>query len=114
MRSGWLRRSSRLVAALLLLTSLWQLPHRWGGDGVCAPAAEAHDESKHAYTVPSDQPHQDHCAVCHWTRWLNPMFSAGPAVAINTGAGYDLVPLSPSLLRDPSTDRLPARAPPAL
>jgi len=114
MSSGWLRRSSPLVATLLLLSSLWQLPHRWQDDEVCAPSAEAHDESKHAYTVPSDQSHQDHCAICHWTRWMKPVFSASPAVTANTGTGDDFVSSSSSLLRDPSTDRLPARAPPAL
>ena len=114
MSSGWLRRSSPLVATLLLVTTLWQLPHRWQDDDVCAPVAEAHDESKHAYTAPSAQGHQDHCAVCHWTRWMNPVFSAGPAVIADTGSGDDLVPASWFLLRDPSTDRLPARAPPVL
>ena len=51
---AWLRRSSRAVAALVLLVSMWQLPHRGQDDDICAPAQnEAHDESKHVFTTAS-------------------------------------------------------------
>ena len=53
---AWLRRSSRAVAALVLLVSMWQLPHRGQDDDICAPAQnEAHDESKHVFTTVSGQ-----------------------------------------------------------
>ena len=93
---------------------MWQLPHRSQDDDLCAPAAEAHDESKHIFTAPEAAGHQDHCAICHWTRWMKPVFAAGTAVAIGQDAASDLAPVDACLLRDPSTDRLPARAPPAL
>jgi hypothetical protein len=112
MRSGWLRRSSRIVAALLLLTSLWQLPHRWQDDEVCAPVAEAHDESKHVFTAPTAAGHAEHCAVCHWTRWVKPVFAATAAGSGVNGSGAALAPQAAGDLRDPASDRLPPRGPP--
>ena len=114
MSSGWLRRSSPLVATLLLLSSLWQLPHRWQDDDLCAPLpAEAHDESKHVFTTPESAPHEDHCAVCHWTRWLKPLFTAAPTAVSPNGGGATLAPKTADIVRAPGTDRLPPRAPPA-
>jgi hypothetical protein len=112
MSSGWLRRWARVVAALLLLTSLWQLPHRWQDDELCSPVAESHDESKHVFTAPAGGGHADHCAVCHWTRWVKPVFAASLAVHAARGAGRDLAPYAADSLRDPASDRLPPRAPP--
>lgn len=108
-----LRRSSRLIAVIVLFVSMWQLPHRSQDDEICAPAAEAHDESRHIVTSP-EPGHPDHCAVCHWVRWMKPMFAATPAIAGNRGGSSDVAPLSAALLRDPSSDRRPARAPPSL
>jgi hypothetical protein len=115
MSLGWLRRSSRLIAVFLLLTSMWQLPHRSQDDELCAPAgAENHDASKHVFTDAAAAGHQDHCAICHWIRWMKPQMASRPIVARTQGAGSDLAPATAAVLRDPSTDRLPARAPPAL
>ena len=113
MSLAWLRRSSRALAALVLLSSLWQLPHRSQDDEICAPVAEAHDESKHVFTAAAGAAHQDHCAICHWTRWLKPVFAAATAVTANSGSGGELAPFSSQLRRDPASDRRPARAPPS-
>ena len=109
-----LRRSSRLIAVIILFASLWQLPHRSQDDEICAPAAEAHDESRHIVTSPDEPAHPDHCAVCHWVRWMKPLFAAAPALTGNQGGGSDVAPVSAALQRDPSFDRRPARAPPSL
>ena len=114
MRSGWLWRSSRLVATLLLLVSVWQMPHRWQDDEVCLPIAEAHDESKHVYTVPEAAAHEEHCAVCHWTRWLKPLFGSTAALTTASGGRSDLLTFAGETIRDPASDRLPPRAPPAV
>ena len=115
MSLGWLRRSSRLVAAFLLLTSMWQLPHRSQDDDICAPAgAESHDATKHVFTTPVTAGHEDHCAICHWTRWMKPSIASRIIVARGLVSGSDVILATAAVLRDPSTDRLPARAPPAL
>jgi hypothetical protein len=114
MRSGWLRRSSRLVATLVLLVSVWQMPHRWQDDEVCLPIAEAHDESKHVYTAPQTAAHEDHCAVCHWTRWLKPVFASSATMANAGSRSGDLLTFAGESVRDPGSDHLPPRAPPTL
>ena len=115
MALAWLRRSSRVVAAVILLASLWQLPHQLQDDEVCAPAAAAaHDESKHVFTSPGAVAHQDHCAICHWLRSINPGCAAGAAAVVPKESGSRLAALTSGTLRDVSADRLPARAPPSL
>jgi hypothetical protein len=98
---------------LLLLVSVWQMPHRWQDDDVCLPVAEAHDESKHVYTAPQGAAHDDHCAVCHWTRWLKPVFASTAAATRNPDGRSDLLAFAGETIRDPGSDRLPPRAPPA-
>jgi hypothetical protein len=108
-----LRRSARLVAALLLLVSAVGLPHRSLDDAICSPpGAEAHDESKHVFTASAPAGHPDHCAICHWTRWLNPVLSSRVA-SRGPDTGVELASLATLSLRDSATDRLPARAPPS-
>jgi hypothetical protein len=115
MRLGWIRRSSRLIAAILLVTSMLQFPHPSLDDDVCSPtAAEEHDESKHVFTSPGQSPEPDHCAICHWLRWMNPVFSPGPSVIVDLNVRGELAAATVSGLRVPSHDRLPPRAPPAL
>ena len=113
MGPAWLRRSSRLIASLLLLSSLWQLPHRWQDDQACAPRSEAHDESQHVFTASQAADHAEHCAVCHWTRILKPGETSAASAATTRGATRDLGPFAADWIRDPGSDRLPPRAPPA-
>lgn len=111
---AWLRRSSRAVAAVILLASLWQLPHQVQDDEICAPAAaEAHDESKHVFTAAGATQHEDHCAICHWLRAMNPAFGGGPAAAVPDDSGRRFATCTSGTLRDCRADRLPARAPPS-
>jgi len=108
-----IRRSSRVVAAILLLASMLQFPHPSFDDEACSPsAAERHDESKHVFTPVTPASHPDHCAICHWTRWMNPAFSPGPSVIVGVNSRSELATLDAAVLRNPSTDLLPPRAPP--
>ena len=108
-----LRRSSRIVAAVLLLVSAVGLPHRLQADDICVPPGlEEHDESKHVFTPATDADHQRHCAVCHWLRWMKPVFSPSAVSAAQQDSSSDLVQLAATSFRDPASDQLPARAPP--
>jgi hypothetical protein len=108
-----LRRSARLVAALLLLVTAVGLPHRSQAD-ICVPAGvDQHDESKHIFTTVGEADHPQHCAVCHWLRWMKPVFSQRVLSAGPQDGGTDLVFLATLSLRDPGSDQLPARAPPS-
>lgn len=113
MSLGRLRRSTRLVAAFLLLASVWQLPHRSAGDEVCLPSSQAHDESKHVFTTDTDAGHAEHCAICHWTRWLKPDLSVRAAAVRIDAAGDEPFASRTLAHRDPSTENLPSRAPPS-
>jgi hypothetical protein len=109
-----LRRSARLVAAHLLLVTAVGLPHRSQADDICVPAGvEEHDESKHVFTTVSEAGHPQHCAVCHWLRWMKPVFSQRVLPAGQQDGRTDLVFLATLSLRDPGSDQLPARAPPS-
>ena len=113
MSFGRLRGWTRLVATTLLLVSGWQLPHRSADDQVCLPSSESHDESKHVFTPESDAGHADHCAICHWTRWLKPDLSVRAAGIRADEAGDDLIASDPFARRDQSAENLPSRAPPS-
>jgi hypothetical protein len=109
------RRSSRFVAALLLVVSAFGLPHRAQSDDVCVPfGVEEHDESNHVFTGVTTAEHPQHCAVCHWLRWMKPVFSSSAVSAVQRDAGADVVSFADTSLRDPASDHIPARAPPAL
>jgi hypothetical protein len=110
-----LRRSSRSVALWLLLVSLWGLPHRAEGADACPPrGAEQHDESKHVFSSEAPDEHGEHCAVCHWLRWLKPTlvervaepFLGGIASGLSFDTSHDT--------DDETSRRLAARAPPSL
>jgi hypothetical protein len=115
MALAWLRRSSRAVAAIVLLVSMWQMPHRAVDDEICAPgAAEAHDESKHVFTTVSGTGHQDHCAICHWLRSIDPGQGQRTLTAVPVASDARFFALVSGSLRAPDSSRIPARAPPAL
>jgi hypothetical protein len=106
-----LRRSSRLIA-LLLLTSFWGVSH-WAGDDACALGVfEAHDESRHGIRAP-DGGEPDHCAICHSLR--SPRRSFGPAAHLQRPIVQGPVVDTPEIQfrRAPALENLPARAPPA-
>ena len=110
-----IRRSSRVIAAILLAASMLQFPHPSLDDEACTRSrAEAHDESKHVFTSATSPSHPDHCAICHWTRWVKPVFAARPAETLDRGGSGELAASNARVFRDPSADRLPPRAPPAL
>ena len=108
-----LRSSARTVSAVLVLLSLWSLPHRSQPD-ICLPSGvEEHDESKHVYTAASQAAHEEHCAICHWMRSLKPAFAS----RAYTGTANDssiAICLQTLGSRCPSAlSQLPPRAPPA-
>lgn len=111
---AWLRRSSRAVAAIVLLVSMWQMPHRAVDDEICAPgSAEAHDESKHVFTGVSGAGHQEHCAICHWLRSIDPGRGMGALTGVPVPSDARFFAVVSGSLRDPGSSRLPARAPPS-
>ena len=67
------RRSSRLVAVMLLLAMFRGAVHLAQDDFACAPASgsayQQHAETDHQL-VSGDQPADEHCALCHWVRTL--------------------------------------------
>jgi hypothetical protein len=109
------RRSSRVIAAVLLLAAA-RLPHVAVDDAACVPAAipgyGEHDESQHGFqaNVPAGS---EHCAVCHWTRSLRSpravltlaVAEVAPPVIVHRIAEAEVVS---AFLED-----LPARAPPS-
>ncbi len=106
-----LRRSSRAVA-LLLLISFLGLGHKAGDDICASDLPQAHDESKHAIGAASGVDAQ-HCAICHSVRTpRRPFGSVAQVRAPLVDSG--LVLTSEAVAhRAPALDRLPARAPPA-
>ena len=105
-------RTSRVVAFLLLLVSLWTSSHRQQDDDACLPLmAGEHDPSKHAF-APLAPAGDEHCAVCHWMRALKPTL-ADRSVASTALAPIDRL-AAPAIFRHaaPASGRLPARAPP--
>lgn len=105
-------RSSRVIALLLLVVSVWTASHRRQDDAACLPvAAGEHDASKHAFAPLAPVEHE-HCAVCHWIRGLKPEFSSAPiTVAVLRPTGSLSAP-SAFIHADPVAGPLAARAPP--
>jgi hypothetical protein len=115
MALAWLRRSSRAVAAIVVLVSMWQMPHLGQDDDICAPAqAEAHDESKHVFTTATAAADQEHCAICHWVRSMNLGLRMRELTAVPVASDSRFLALASHSLRDPGNSRIPARAPPVL
>lgn len=109
-----LRRGARTVSAVLVVLSLWSLPHRSQPD-ICLPAGlEEHDESKHVYTAASQAAHEDHCAVCHWMRSLKPAFTSSPYAAATSDSSSAVTLQARRSQRPSALRQLPPRAPPAL
>ena len=106
-----LRRSSRVVA-LLLLVSFWGLAHKTGDDLCASDLPQTHDESKHAIGAPSGAD-TEHCAICHSVRTpRRPLGTISPVTAPLVDRGPVCAP-EPLARRAPALDNLPARAPPA-
>ena len=107
-----LRGSARTVSAVLVVLSLWSLPHRSQPD-ICVPATlEPHDASSHVFTAASAHAAEEHCVVCHWMRSLKDAFAG----TVYAGA----IPMASPAAPNPAStrlvacapDHLPARAPP--
>lgn len=111
-----LRGSARRLAALLVLISLWSLPHVVQADDVCrSTGVEEHDESKHVFHgSDSSTAHPEHCAICHWMRSLQPGFALRATALADPGTGSPLVPVSPAAQGNGARNRIPSRAPPSL
>src|SRR5687767_10705457 len=106
--------STRLVASLLLLVSLWGASHRRLDDAACLPVtAGEHDESKHAFAPVAPAEH-DHCAVCHWMRSVKPAFTSIAASAASLAHAGEIAAASSIAHRAPAGAQLPARAPPTV
>ena len=105
---------SRVVAVILLLVSVWGLPHRPLDDDACLPVTEGeHDASKHVFAPLTGVEADEHCAVCHWMRGLKPTFASvarvsAPLLDSTAFAASTTVPT-----RAPAGAHLPPRAPPA-
>jgi hypothetical protein len=117
MRCWRLKRWSRVVAFVLLLASVRPV-HTASDDEACSPWPEAlSTESGTAFLAgengPSGVGHQEHCAVCHWTRLLrSPLTQTGVTIA-GAAATSPLEGTGPGSYVGPTHDHLPARAPPA-
>ena len=110
-----LRGSARRMAVALVVISLWSLPHVAQMDDLCpAPGAEEHDESKHVFTTATPAADQEHCAICHWVRSMNLGVGMRELTAIPVASDSRFLALVSHSLRDPGTNRIPARAPPVL
>jgi hypothetical protein len=110
-----IRRWSRLIAVCLLLAG-GRLPHAAADDPACLPGAAQlpgdHDETKHGLRAPAAD-HEEHCAVCHWTRSLRaPRTEIRVASAPVHAASLLARPAVDSRLH-PSLPNLPPRAPPS-
>lgn len=107
-----LRRCARTVSTVLVVLSLWSLPHRSQPD-ICLPAGlETHDETKHVYTSVTQGPHEEHCAVCHWMRSLKPAFTSQPYTAVSSDGSAAIFLQARGGQKPSALDQLPPRAPP--
>lgn len=109
-----LRRWSRAISVVLVLAAVSGLAHLAEDDAACLSAFEAfnhHDHSKHAIR-PGEPLHQDHCAVCHWSRSLRAPRTAPAGWARHAPVSSVVHSLSPSPHVAPVLDHTPARAPP--
>ena len=118
MSIGRMRRWSRLVAMILLLSAARGLPHLAQDDASCAQTDLGrdvrHDRAGQAMRAGSGLLAADrHCAVCHFIRSLR-----SPLVVVDTGALQLAPPVlassaSSSSFSAPDLEHLPARAPPS-
>jgi hypothetical protein len=109
-----MRAWSRAVAVLLVCAVLPGLSHLAEDDAACLSAFEAftpHDHSRHAFR--SGEPsHQDHCAICHWSRSLRMPRSVASAWAAPVPVSYAIFPGADTAHLSPVLEQAPARAPP--
>jgi hypothetical protein len=108
---GW----SRAIAVLLVCAALPGLSHLAEDDAACLSAFEAftpHDHGRHAFRS-GEPPHQDHCAICHWSRSLRTPRSVATAWAGPVRISDPVAPAADSPHLPPALEHTPARAPPA-
>ena len=110
-----IRRSSRIIAALLLLAAV-RLPHAAVDDAACVPAEmgtfAGHDESQHGFRAGSPN-EREHCAVCHWTRSLRAPRTPSAVAAAEFAPPAVLHLAEPAEVLSAVLEHLPARAPPS-
>lgn len=107
-----LRGYARTVAAVLVVLSLWSLPHLSLPD-ICVPeGAEQHDESKHVFTAAPAASQTEHCAVCHWMRTLKPAFDDSERSTIRLDGSAPILIVATAARLDEVRAHIPARAPP--
>jgi hypothetical protein len=106
-----LRRSSRVVAALVL-ASFWALSHPASDDPCVVGPLEAHDESKHVMGAAADA-EPNHCVVCHSLRTAKRPFGPAPYLQVPPVAAVIVDAAAARRLGSPEPGRIPARAPPA-
>ena len=113
-----MRQWSRVVAVILLIAAARGLPHFAQDDPGCGPGSlqvsDPADAPGHAIGEAQRLDHQNHCALCHWSRSLrSPLTSLSLWIAD--------VPPPILVARRPASapvavvvPELPARAPPSV
>ena len=112
-----LRRWSRLVAAVLVVAMCGGVPHLRQDDLACAPSGagpfEGHEETDHQLAPAGSPAHDDHCAICHWSRSLRSPLAETAAWAPGLPPALRVHRDAPRAFAAPALDSLPARAPPS-
>ena len=111
-----MRRWSRVLAVVLLMTAARGVPHFGLDDLACEvggyEGSTPHDESTHVLRAAPADARQDHCAVCHWARLLRSSRLSLTSWSIHLAPALAVAPTTPRAFTPFSLDGLPARAPP--
>lgn len=111
-----MRRWSRVLAVVLLMTAARGVPHLGLDDLACElgdyEGSTPHDESTHVLRPAPKDVQQDHCAVCHWARLLRSSRLSLTSWSVHLAPALAVVPTTPRAFTPFSLDGLPARAPP--
>ena len=106
---------SQWLAVILLVTG-WlvpmTVPHSAADDQLCAVVEGVIRGDQPSLVADSGVQHPGHCAVCHAIRsFRTSLTDSGPA-ALSLALGATVTAPTDTSQRSPSSDRLPARAPP--